>query len=212
MRNYYSRQLLGSIIYAVLFFLQSSNFCYGQQNEEQEEPSCVSHSDCVVKNVGNCCGYYPGCVHRDYFPDAKAVQSECEKNGMMSICGFAEIDACGCSQSDDGKGRCEPLTENNIEDFVLSSRNMMSPEESVAVLCESTYYCTKDDDCGDEEVGCDVLEREACGTCERSLKEAAVTENSAKTASTSAASSMKKNHFIPATTILVVFFFAYHQQ
>lgn len=64
--------------------------------------TCRVDADCVVKNVGNCCGYYPACVHRDspVFPDR--VKAECAKKGMSSICGFPDIVACSCVA-----GRCE---------------------------------------------------------------------------------------------------------
>jgi hypothetical protein len=34
--------------------------------------------------------------------DPKAVQAECARKGLMSVCGFPDISACTCNQ-----GRCE---------------------------------------------------------------------------------------------------------
>jgi hypothetical protein len=67
--------------------------------------SCKVDSDCEVKNVGNCCGYYPACVNVDSptFPDL--VRARCEAEGMMSICGFPEISGCQCVE-----GRCSNIT------------------------------------------------------------------------------------------------------
>lgn len=64
--------------------------------------SCKSDADCEVKNVGNCCGYYPACVNRNSPTDPEGVKAECAKSGMMSVCGWAEISSCSCQQ-----GKCE---------------------------------------------------------------------------------------------------------
>lgn len=64
--------------------------------------SCRSNTDCAVKNVGNCCGYMPACVNTNAKPDPAAVQAQCAKQGMASVCGFQEIRGCQCVQ-----GRCE---------------------------------------------------------------------------------------------------------
>ena len=67
--------------------------------------SCETDADCAVKNVGNCCGYYPACVNRDSptFPDQ--VKAECAAKGMSSICGFPSISGCVCRDK-----RCEAQT------------------------------------------------------------------------------------------------------
>jgi hypothetical protein len=64
--------------------------------------SCTTDADCSVKDVGNCCGYYPACVNTNSptFPDQ--VKAQCEKQGMSSICGYKEITACTCVE-----GRCD---------------------------------------------------------------------------------------------------------
>jgi hypothetical protein len=69
---------------------------------------CEVDDDCEVKNVGNCCGYYPACVNRasETFPEQ--VQARCRASGEMSICGFAEIQQCRCNA-----GRCEAADAGN---------------------------------------------------------------------------------------------------
>jgi len=59
---------------------------------------CETAADCTVKNVGNCCGYYPQCVHKDQSVDPEAVKKECEAKGVSGVCGFPEIDSCSCVQ------------------------------------------------------------------------------------------------------------------
>ncbi|WP_425563110.1 hypothetical protein [Luteimonas vadosa] len=58
--------------------------------------SCRTDSDCTVKNVGNCCGMMPACVNKGSPTDPAAVQAECNKQGVASVCGFREISACSC--------------------------------------------------------------------------------------------------------------------
>lgn len=62
---------------------------------------CTTDADCEVKNVGNCCGYYPACVNHESptFPDR--VKAECTKKGMMGVCGFPDLAGCSCVE-----GRC----------------------------------------------------------------------------------------------------------
>jgi hypothetical protein len=60
------------------------------------DASCRVASDCSVKNVGNCCGYYPACVNRDAVVDPDAVRAACERSGMASVCGWRDIQSCEC--------------------------------------------------------------------------------------------------------------------
>ena len=69
--------------------------------------SCTTDAECTVKNVGNCCGYYPACVNVDSPTFPERVQAQCEKQGMSSICGFPVIDTCMCKA-----GRCEAGPQN----------------------------------------------------------------------------------------------------
>jgi hypothetical protein len=66
------------------------------------DTACRTNADCTVKNVGNCCGYYPACVNVDSPTDPQGVQAECARSGQMSVCGFREISTCQCV-----RGQCE---------------------------------------------------------------------------------------------------------
>lgn len=61
--------------------------------------SCRAPTDCVVKNVGNCCGYYPQCVNvaTEVYPDF--ARETCAAEGVSSVCGFPTISGCACEQS-----------------------------------------------------------------------------------------------------------------
>lgn len=58
--------------------------------------SCKTDADCAVKNVGNCCGYYPRCVNVNTAVDPKAVQEQCARAGTASVCGFKPVESCEC--------------------------------------------------------------------------------------------------------------------
>lgn len=70
--------------------------------------SCKTDSDCAVKDVGSCCGYFPMCVNKDANTDPAAVRAQCEKDGTSSICGFREVSGCQCVEN-----RCESLTDGS---------------------------------------------------------------------------------------------------
>ncbi|WP_083487420.1 hypothetical protein [Pseudoxanthomonas dokdonensis] len=70
---------------------------------------CKVDADCEIKNVGNCCGYYPACVGKDTPVDPEAVKAQCQAKGMMGVCGFPAIESCQCNagkcaSSDGGQG------------------------------------------------------------------------------------------------------------
>ena len=71
----------------------------------QVDYSCTTDADCAIKEIGNCCGYYPACVNRQSptFPDQ--VQAACAASGNSSICGFPSLRGCQCTQ-----GRCEGIS------------------------------------------------------------------------------------------------------
>ena len=58
--------------------------------------TCKIDSDCVVKDVGSCCGYSPACVHKASPTDPAGVRAQCARDGIASVCGFNEITACRC--------------------------------------------------------------------------------------------------------------------
>jgi hypothetical protein len=60
---------------------------------------CKLPSDCQVKDIGNCCGYYPACVNKDSPTFPEQVKADCEKEGRMGVCGFPAIASCDCIES-----------------------------------------------------------------------------------------------------------------
>ena len=71
--------------------------------------SCKTDSDCVVKDVGNCCGYYPACVNVDSPTFPEQVKAACAESGTAGICGFPSISGCQCVE-----GRCESAHQETI--------------------------------------------------------------------------------------------------
>lgn len=64
--------------------------------------SCRTTADCAVKNVGNCCGFYPRCVNVAAKVDPAAVMAQCQRTGELSVCGFKEVESCECV-----RGECQ---------------------------------------------------------------------------------------------------------
>lgn len=73
-----------------------------RSGEGKVDYACRTDADCAVKNVGNCCGYYPACVNKDSPTFPEQVRAQCEREGRMSVCGWREIAGCACVE-----GRCE---------------------------------------------------------------------------------------------------------
>jgi hypothetical protein len=61
---------------------------------ESVDFACEQATDCAIKNVGNCCGYYPRCVNAD----SPTPPVECE-DGVGSVCGWPEISHCECVEN-----------------------------------------------------------------------------------------------------------------
>ncbi len=77
------------------------------------DTNCKVDADCAVKNVGNCCGAYPACINKDSPTDPAAVQAQCAKDGMASVCGFREISSCSCQQ-----GQCMPKDQSPVGGWI----------------------------------------------------------------------------------------------
>lgn len=76
------------------------------------DTSCHSDADCVVRNVGSCCGARPACVNKSAHVDPAAVQADCAARGISSVCGFEDIQACTCNAgSCRGSGASSPVTQ-----------------------------------------------------------------------------------------------------
>ena len=58
--------------------------------------SCTSDVECTIKDIRNCCGYYPKCVNINSIPNQKLVIDLCEISESMPICGFQTINHCVC--------------------------------------------------------------------------------------------------------------------
>lgn len=70
--------------------------------------SCKVDADCAVKDVGNCCGYYPACVNKDSPTFPEQVQAQCKAEGRMAVCGFKDIQGCACVD-----GQCAEQASNS---------------------------------------------------------------------------------------------------
>jgi len=77
-----------------------------KKNDNSIDYTCVKNSDCVIKNVYNCCGAYPKCVNKNAIINSNFASQNCSKEGFDSICGFPSIDSCQCINS-----KCEGFSK-----------------------------------------------------------------------------------------------------
>jgi hypothetical protein len=52
--------------------------------------SCASDSDCMVRDVGNCCHFFPMCANA-----AVELPLPCPED-QFGVCGFYTVDSCRC--------------------------------------------------------------------------------------------------------------------
>ncbi len=103
--------VLSSLLTGPIAFASPLDAYYSQINY-----SCSVDTDCEVQNVGNCCGYYPRCVNTKAKVDPDLANLICQKEGIASACGFAEIDTCKCI-----KGQCAGSFNNtDSQDNILN--------------------------------------------------------------------------------------------
>jgi hypothetical protein len=70
-----------------------------QEYYDSIEYSCETRSDCVVKDVHNCCGYFPKCVSKGSVVNPNFVRESCDDDGLASVCGWTSIDYCACENN-----------------------------------------------------------------------------------------------------------------
>ncbi len=70
-----------------------------KQYESQINYSCGKNEDCVIKDVHNCCGYYPKCVNINAAVDPQKVKEFCKSGGRVSVCGFPSVSSCTCADN-----------------------------------------------------------------------------------------------------------------
>ena len=70
--------------------------------------ACTNDADCAVKDVGNCCGYFPACVNRTSPTFPERVRAQCAKDRVAGTCGFPVIQGCRCAAH-----RCVVVTDGS---------------------------------------------------------------------------------------------------
>ena len=101
--------LLLILALAFIFIIGCQSQSYENNAKNADAYFCNANSDCEIKDVHNCCGYYPRCVNKGYIPDIEAVMRKCEQEGMASICGFPDITNCKCIDNE-----CKSMQGNEI--------------------------------------------------------------------------------------------------
>ncbi len=71
--------------------------------------TCESDADCEIKDIHNCCGYYPACTNKEASLNPQIVKDICREGMITSVCGFPSIESCVC-------------VENKCEDIVMEPK------------------------------------------------------------------------------------------
>lgn len=91
---------LGGFLFAQNVYKQNkamgSNYTTTTEYDASIDYSCKKDSDCLVKDVHNCCGEYLKCVNKNAKVDGVFVEKACAKEGIGSLCGHPEIKGCKC--------------------------------------------------------------------------------------------------------------------
>lgn len=143
-----------------LTLASAANFTYLKAYYDSLDSSCKASSDCVVKNVENCCGYYPLCVNKDAVLDNQEVADIC-LSSKSEKCIPISISYCRCQrQGDSTRYKCVGFTGNPVtvcgdgncyQQEANSSSDKYCPSDcgsgSGNVSTTDYYSCEKDEDC-----------------------------------------------------------------
>ena len=89
----------------------------------QVDRSCNADADCVIKDVGSCCGAFPSCVNRNSPADPAAVKAACEKNGQNAAhCSRRVLEQCACRQ-----GQCMAAGKTPVGGWVDDAPSTPDP-------------------------------------------------------------------------------------
>ena len=88
----------------------------------QIDRSCRADADCVIKDVGSCCGAFPSCVNRNSPADPAAVKAACEKNGQAAHCSSRVLEQCACRQ-----GQCMAAGKTPVGGWVDDAPSTPDP-------------------------------------------------------------------------------------
>jgi len=70
----------------------------------QIDYSCNVNSDCEIKDIHNCCGYYPTCTSKNANVNIELVNELCKTSESSGACGFPTISGCACVE-----GKCKNI-------------------------------------------------------------------------------------------------------
>ena len=91
--------VLIGVIVGVYFYPSGKTITTLEQYYEQIDYSCQNDEDCLIKDVHNCCGFYPRCTNKNALVNGELVSEFCENEGVSSVCGFPSIDYCACENN-----------------------------------------------------------------------------------------------------------------
>ena len=178
------------IFVCVMFLFSLANvsagqFTYLKAYYDSLDSSCTMDNQCVVQNVGDCCGYFPMCINSDSVLVPSEVTDICA-NQKTTDCKPMVISYCRCQKAGSGtKKKCVGFTGNPtsvcgdgncyLDETNASSKNYCPADCKGAVELKQNesvdYSCQTDSDCLKVNDGC-------CSCLESGGKVTAVNKNS----------------------------------
>jgi len=138
---YYETLLATWLLFNALLMSTNGDDDDGSQSEVDHRYQCNTCGDCEVKNVGNCCGYYPQCVNINFQPDLEKVKESCANSNVISPCGWTQIDACTCTE-----GRCQAAADDDAGEACEedpSGAFLAPPQPSLSPSAPPTWQFTE---------------------------------------------------------------------
>lgn len=86
-----------------LIFAQEFSTLAGYYNSLNA--SCKTDDDCVIKNIENCCGYYPKCLSKEAVLNPEEVERLCEGENATG-CPIASLGYCRCQGESSSRKKC----------------------------------------------------------------------------------------------------------
>lgn len=101
--KYMKNKVLLAVSVIIVLLSLASVYAKGYSSLQEYENSinytCQIDSDCVIKDIRNCCGYRPKCTNNNAVVNATFVKDICEREGLAGVCGFPAIDFCKCEDN-----------------------------------------------------------------------------------------------------------------
>ncbi|MBD3252442.1 hypothetical protein GF386_01800 [Candidatus Pacearchaeota archaeon] len=96
--------ILGVLVLYLVLGISAQEFTTLTGYYKSLDVKCSSNDDCLVKNIENCCGYYPKCINKTAILNPEIVRNLC--NERNETCHNIVITYCRCQGSSSSNKKC----------------------------------------------------------------------------------------------------------